>query len=166
MTRLVAAAVAGLLAFLPVMILMRLLLGINDVADIVGGILAFLGVPVLVLRYWPESASPPSRESRFVVSAGLDGVSLTDPRGHAVHVPVQDLLAVDIETNDSGPWGTDLWWIVTGSGEGQRCLVPGGATGEQELVEWVTALPGADSGQIVAAMGCTSPARFRIWTRP
>jgi hypothetical protein len=53
------------------------------------------------------------------------GVRVTRWNGLVEQVSWDDLDSVLIETNDSGPIGTDLLWILAGKVSG--CLVPGGA---------------------------------------
>jgi hypothetical protein len=67
------------------------------------------------------------------------------------------------ETNDSGPWGADVWWILVGNAPESGCVYPNGATGEQEALEALQRLPGFDNGQFIEAMTSTENARFVCW---
>ena len=66
-------------------------------------------------------------ESRFVVATTDTGVSCTGPNGNIESVDWDDVQTVLIETNNTGPFGTDLWWMLVGKQGG--CVVPMGATG-------------------------------------
>jgi hypothetical protein len=66
---------------------------------------------------------------------------------------------VAIETNDSGPWGADVWWLIEGSQA--RCTYPGGATGDIEALKVLEhRLTGFSDERVVQVMGCTSNKRF------
>lgn len=92
------------------------------------------------------------------------GVRVTRWNGVVEQVAWDDLDSVLIETNDSGPIGTDLLWILAGKVSG--CLVPGGAEGEHELLGRLQELPGFDNQAVIDAMGSVENARFVCWKRP
>ena len=76
----------------------------------------------------------------------------------------QDVDYVAIETNDSGPWGADVWWLLEGSNN--RVSYPQGATGDSEMLEhFPIRFPGFSDATVIQAMGCTSNARFVCWQR-
>jgi hypothetical protein len=63
-----------------------------------------------------------------------------------------------VETNDSGPWGADVWWVLEGGGA--RCCFPQGATGETAaLAEIARRFPTFQ----VKGMNSTSNATFVCW---
>jgi hypothetical protein len=71
---------------------------------------------------------------------------------------------VVIETNDSGPWGADVWWLL--EGEGTRCVYPHGATGDPEVLEeYMARFAGFSDAKVIEAMGSTANARFVCWER-
>jgi hypothetical protein len=71
---------------------------------------------------------------------------------------------VAIETNDSGPWGADVWWLIEGNQS--RCAYPGGATGDIDALKAMESrLTGFNDECVVQAMGCTSNRRFICWQR-
>jgi hypothetical protein len=92
------------------------------------------------------------------------GVRVTRWNGLVEQVSWDDLDSVLIETNDSGPIGTDLLWILAGKVSG--CLVPGGAEGEHELLVRLQELPGFNNQAVIDAMGSVENARFVCWKRP
>ena len=92
------------------------------------------------------------------------GVTSTRPDGLVETVPWAELRAVLIETNDRGPWGPDVFWILIGQKGG--AVVPMGATGERELLHRLQKLEGFDNEAVIAAMGSTDNARFLCWERP
>ena len=130
--------------------------------------LAFIALAAVVgfLR-WRERRSGGDRlwpEARFGVELDAERLSLTDPDGSMQGLARADLVEVAIETNDSGPWGADFWWLLAGR-DGGVIAVPQGATGEQAMIDWVTALPGFDHEQWIAASRSTRNARFVCWRR-
>lgn len=119
-------------------------------------------------RSTPSSGGP-SRllpESKFVVELTEAEVIVHRPEGSQESVRFEDLRAVLIETNDSGPWGTDVWWILLGKDQTSGCVYPGGATGEGGALERLQRLPGFDDAAVIRAMGCCDNERFLCWKAP
>jgi hypothetical protein len=113
----------------------------------------------------PQTGGRLEPESRFVVSFGDQRIVCRRPNDTEESVTWDDLNAVIIETNDTGPLDTDVWWILVGQGAKSGCLIPGGATGEKELLERLQKLPGFDNAKLIDAMGCTDNKRFVCWQR-
>ena len=70
------------------------------------------------------------KEAAYIVSVEGDGISVTDPNGEEKRLVLANLNGVTIETNDSGPIGTDLWWLLFGADDSIAAVFPQGATGE------------------------------------
>jgi hypothetical protein len=68
-------------------------------------------------------------ESAVAVETTRRGVVVRYPDGNVQSIEWDALERIVVETNDSGPLDTDVWWILEGGGA--RCTYPGGATGEQ-----------------------------------
>jgi hypothetical protein len=68
---------------------------------------------------------------------------------------------VFVVTNDSGPWGQDVWFVIEGAREG-GCRFPLGATGEQAALERLLKLPGFE----LRGMNCTENFIFECWPNP
>ena len=77
-------------------------------------------------RLWPE------RE--IIVELNGESLSASYPNGDLLKVNLGDLQEVKIITNDSGPWGADVWYLF--SSTESRCGFPQGATGEKEATEY------------------------------
>ena len=105
-------------------------------------------------------------EARFVLSFDGRGISLIDPDGNCFSIPVNDLEAVIIETNDTGPWGMDVWWVLLGPEGKLGVLYPQGATGEAQVLNFLMALPGFNEDLMTKAMGSTTNATFPVWHKP
>jgi len=103
-------------------------------------------------------------ERAVVVTIDDTGISAAYPKGEVQRIAWPEVDQITIETNDSGPWGADVWWIL--AGPAQRCTYPGGATGEQEaLAEFPKRFPRFSDEAVIQAMGCTSNAQFVCWRR-
>ena len=103
-------------------------------------------------------------ESKFLVSISGGEIINQRPEGKVERVAISDLKAVIIETNDTGPWGADVWWILVGS-EKNGCVFPQGATGEGDILKVVQALPGFDNEAFINAMKSTDNQRFLCWKK-
>lgn len=95
-----------------------------------------------------------------------DSICITDHAGMTKEVQKSDLSGVIIETNDTGPWGADVWWLLFGGDDRVVCAFPQGTTGEADVIKFLTALPAFDLGEMIKAMGSTSNAVFPVWRRP
>jgi len=76
-----------------------------------------------------------------------------------------DLSGVAIQTNDTGPWGADVWWLLFGCNDQLSCAFPQGATGESALIDYLFALPSFDHGEMIKAMTSTENVTFAVWRR-
>ncbi len=130
---------------------------------------------VLTIPLWPRrwvaffNKGPTNRralpESLFVVTVTEEGVTCAPPEGEPSTITWEDLASVYIRTNDSGPFGVDVIWGLHDGSDVPRILVPGGATGEEQMLAALQRLPGFDNGMVVAAMSSTQNARFLCWKR-
>ena len=112
-----------------------------------------------------RSKKPVRREPECGWTAVLDDnlIRVRDEHGRLQFIGTSDLSAVVVETNDSGPWGLDVWWLLFGSGEQLACAFPQGAAGEPALLEYLMALPGFDRGQLTKAFRSTANGSFPVW---
>lgn len=103
-------------------------------------------------------------EEEVVVTFDDAGIAATYPDGKRQALAWSDVQCIAVETNDSGPWGADVWWLL--EGESTRCSYPGGATGDEAaLAEFSQRFPDFDYAAVIEAMGSTSNARFVCWQR-
>jgi hypothetical protein len=103
-------------------------------------------------------------EREVVLRFDDDYISSTYPDGTVQSIAWHEINRVAIETNDSGPWGADVWWLLEGADK--RCVYPQGATGDPEgLNEYLKRLPEFSERAVIQAMDCTSNARFICWER-
>jgi hypothetical protein len=102
-------------------------------------------------------------ESKWAVNVSDTQVSCTRPTGHVESLNGDDLNTVVIETTNAGPYAADVFWYLVGEQTG--CVVPLGATGEDEMVKRFQALPGFDNEAFSEAMTSTSNRKFIVWQR-
>lgn len=103
-------------------------------------------------------------ERQVVVEVNDAGIAAAYPGGEIQRISWSEVQCVAIETNDSRPWGADVWWLLEGGAS--RCAYPGGATGEHEaLAEYPKRFSGFSEAAVIEAMGSTSNARFVGWQR-
>ena len=108
---------------------------------------------------------PPPPEASWVVAVDVESIRVTDEAGETRAVAKSELSGVAIETNDSGPWGADVWWLLFGAGDGPACAFPLGATGEKAAVDYLMGLAGFDLAQMTEAMRSTRNMTFPVWRR-
>lgn len=99
-------------------------------------------------------------EQHFNVTVEGDEIRCRWPSGETQSVALSRLRDVHIETNDSGPWGMDVWWILT-EDSGRECAFPQMAPGEAVALDRLRELPGFQ----VNGMNSTANARFLCWKR-
>jgi hypothetical protein len=92
-----------------------------------------------------------------------ENMRVVDPSGEVRTIAKDRIGAILIETNDSGPRGSDFWWLLLGPDKALACAFPQGATGESEAMDWLMALPGFDHAKMIEASGSTSDAFFPVW---
>lgn len=103
-------------------------------------------------------------ESNWHVRVGDYVLEVLDPYGETNSLRFDEIKIIAIETNDSGPLGTDVWWHVSGIERG--LMIPGGAIGEQEMLAAFQKWPGFNNDSVIAAMGCTEEKMFVCWKAP
>lgn len=113
----------------------------------------------------PENRGRLEPESQIKVRFDEEGVLCTRPGGAREFVSWRDLGAVIIETNDTGPFGTDVFWLLLGEGGKSGCVIPQGADGETELLDRLQKLPGFDSRAVIEAMSSTEDQRYLCWKK-
>src|SRR5258708_33017843 len=96
---------------------------------------------------------PAQPEAAFVIALSDEGVACRRQDGKVESVAWDDLQGVLIETNDQGPFGTDVFWILVGKHGG--CVIPQGANGEDALLTQLQALEGFDNAALIDAMSST-----------
>lgn len=102
-------------------------------------------------------------EARFVVEVTADDeIVCRAPKQPIQRIKMSDLAAVYIETNDSGPWGADVWWHLNDDTGQTKVTFPQLATGEAAALERLRLLPGF----AVRGMNSGENAKFMCWPTP
>lgn len=115
-------------------------------------------------RPTPEDLEAVAFERQVVVTTDESGISAAYPNGKTESIAWAGVERITIETNDSGPWEADVWWLFEGAA--RRCAYPQGAIGDQETLSVLPQrFPGFSDAQVIEAMGCTSKARFVCWEK-
>ena len=129
-------------------------------------LLMVLGLTVLLAR--PGSRKCPEGsglypECLYVVSVDGNCVRVVHPDKTVTFVVIRDLSEIVIETNDSGPLGTDVFYHLNTADPAASCSFPLGATGENRVMARLAGLPGYDKGAHTQAMRSTSNKQFVVW---
>lgn len=111
----------------------------------------------------PRSLQP---ESKWVITIDRGRITVRDEGGETRSVAKDDLFGVAIETNDSGPWGADVWWLLFDRDDRLACAFPQGATGEDAAIGYISALPAFDHAEMIKAMRSADNAVFAVWRKP
>jgi hypothetical protein len=101
-------------------------------------------------------------ESLFVVTVTNDEIRNHCPDGKIERIALKELCRVLVETNDSGPWGMDVWWILEGASPEHRVCFPQGATGDSAALGRLFQLPGFQ----IRGMDSVQNAQFECWPHP
>jgi hypothetical protein len=112
-----------------------------------------------------ERKAEPAFERVWIVDSSGQTIKVTEPNGATDELAKADLTNVVIETNDTGPWGADVWWRLVGLDEKAVVTVPHGATGETMLLDYLLGLPGFEHAEMTSVMCCTDNAVFQVWNR-
>jgi len=98
-------------------------------------------------------------ESKWVVDIKNEELISINYQKEVMKFPINSIKKIVIETNDSGPWGTDLWWKVFSIQE-EPMIIPNGATGESEMIEKFEKIEGFSNDALAKAMSCVLNAEF------
>ncbi|WP_175778546.1 hypothetical protein [Burkholderia cenocepacia] len=113
----------------------------------------------------PSSPRPPARQSGWTVAATDTRIEATDGTGARRGIALSDLGAIMIETNDQGPFASDIWWILFDTNKQFACAFPQDAEGAKAAVDRLLDLPGIDHRKVIDAQTSIQNATFPIWAR-
>ena len=113
----------------------------------------------------PSSTRPPARQSGWTVTATDTRIEATDGTGAMRGIAPSDLGAIVIETNDQGPFASDVWWILFDTNKQFACAFPQDAEGAKAAVDRLLDLPGIDHRKVIDAQTSIQNATFPIWER-
>lgn len=114
------------------------------------------------LKNWIARGKPPS----WTVTV-VDGViAINDGQGTERTLLERELRRVVVATDDSGPWGEDVVFLLYGEAAAPTGIFPLEANGVHDFVAWLKALPGYHDRELAKAMSSTKVARFVIYEAP
>lgn len=122
----------------------------------------------ILRRLFGGGASSPrlQPEAQVCVTFDSERVRCCRPGGKEESIAWENLDAVLVETTDQGPLLPDVFWLLLSKDMKSGCVVPQGATGEEELLkELQRKLPGFDHEALILAMASTENHRFLVWQR-
>jgi len=96
------------------------------------------------------------------VSFSDGDIVTSDGQGAERTLPLSDLRRVVVATDDSGPWGADVVFLLYSDDPDPAAIFPLEATGRDGFVEWLSAQPGYRARELAKAMGSTRVARFEV----
>lgn len=92
-----------------------------------------------------------------------DGVIVTsDGGGGERMLPLCELRRVVVATDDSGPWGADVVFLLYSTEADPVGIFPLEADGRDNFVKWMGTQPGFKDRELAKAMGSTRVARFDV----
>jgi hypothetical protein len=111
------------------------------------------------LKAWTARGSSP----RWTVAV-IDGlIAIDDGQGAEVTVQVSDLRQIVVATDDSGPWGVDVVFLLYSDAVEPTGIFPLEAKGMHDFVAWLKELPGYHDRELAKAMSSTEVARFVVY---
>jgi hypothetical protein len=125
-----------------------------------------LRILVLALSLLAGSScrAPAAQPDRWSVAVSGANIITTDGTGERRVVAISDLSSIVVATDDSGPWGDDVVFILYGSGGQPLSIFPSDARGGEEFVAWMATTPGYRDRELARSMASTQEARFTVWT--
>jgi len=91
-----------------------------------------------------------------------DDIVTSDGRGDERRLPRRDLRRVVVATDDSGPWGADVIFLLYSNHANPVGIFPLEAAGRDKFVEWLIAQPGFRDRELAKAMASTRVERFEV----
>ena len=110
-------------------------------------------------RGLPRATQP----NPWAVGVVDDVIFTTDGQGVERSLQLADLRRVIVATDDSGPWGADVVFLLYGEGAKPAALFPLEAAGCQDFVGWLSRQPGYRDRELASAMSSTNVARFLVY---
>jgi hypothetical protein len=109
-----------------------------------------------------EKLLSPSSLTRWSVSFLNGDIVTSDGQGDERKLPLRRLRRVVVATNDSGPWGADVVFLLYSNDPDPVGIFPLEAAGRHDFVEWMGAQPGFKDRELAKATGSTRVAQFEV----
>jgi len=124
-------------------------------------------------NYWRPVATIPEfvtlvlalteSESQVHVEDHGEFVSAVFPNGITQTLSWSDIIRFEIQTNDSGPFGWDVWFVLISTQD--EVFFPLGATGEDAVLARLASVTGGTFGQLIDGMNCGTNCTFVTWEK-
>jgi len=121
----------------------------------------FVTVAVIGLFGWKRRKAIPS--CPWSVSVIDNAIVVSDGQGIERSLPIAHLRQVVVATDDSGPWGDDVVFLLYSAEPDPVALFPLEANGEAAFVDWLLTQPGHRANELTKAMSSTAVARFVVY---
>ncbi len=102
-------------------------------------------------------------EKDYIIEITEVKISCKRPNGLIEEVTWKELKKVEIHTTDQGPFVEDVFWVLYGNE--RDCIIPQGATNNEELLSRLQDLPDFNNKMLIEAMSCTDNNEFLIWQK-
>lgn len=115
------------------------------------------------LQSWFTKKSPNHlRQIRF----SFDGHTITaeGPLAHRTSVRIEDIHEIGVETDDTGPYVEDVFWLINRDSDSLR--IPQDTPVFKSLMDAFRSFDGFDWQPFIEAMACTDRRYFLCWRRP
>ena len=76
----------------------------------------------------------------------------------------EDIISVQIQTTDEGPWLDDMFFCLQTS-EADGLVISNDMSGGKDVADFVLELDGLDETSFIEAMGSTSNRIFEVWKK-
>jgi hypothetical protein len=116
-----------------------------------------------VFEWLRKRLSPPSPLERWTVEVKNGALVTTDGERSGRALPIRDLRKVVVATDDSGPWGADVVFLLYADSPEAAAAFPLEAQGCGEFVAWLSSLPGYRDCELARAMASTDVAEFLVY---
>ena len=103
-------------------------------------------------------------ECLYIVRSDTE-LSVTRPDGTVAQIPMAEVREIVVETNDSGPGGTDVWWHVSGPAANGPCSFPERPRVSRPRSRSFRPCLPSTTWRSIEAMGSTSNKRFVVWSQ-
>ena len=100
-------------------------------------------------------------ESEYRISVSDGQIIVLDPSGRVSKIDIDQLEEVYVETNDSGPSGIDVWFVLVDADGKDRCIFPLGCTNQDAALDLLNRLEGFE----IRGMNSVANMRHRCWQR-
>lgn len=123
-----------------------------------------MGMLDWILRRRTSIPSPARSPNAALVDYDQGAIKYTEASGQKREVRWEDILEIEIETTDQGPFVDDVFWVFKTNSA--RFVVPSETAGANLLLKRLQKLPEFDNKAAIESATSTENAVFRVWRRP